>query len=213
MLLDFQYLKNKYNLKIDGVIHIGAHYGEEINVYTKNNIENIICFEPAPSNFNILEILFSEKADLFNIALGNDNKKVPMNIEISNNGQSNSILNPKLHLNQYPHITFDKQIEVDMIKLDDFMTCYKANSKNKNKNFNLINIDVQGYELEVFKGSKNILKNIDYIISEVNKDFLYENCCLVNEIDEFLFNFNFKRVETSWDGVTWGDALYIKNNK
>lgn len=211
MLLDFKNLKEKYNLQIDGVIHIGAHYGEENKIYESNKIKNVIYFEPLPNNFFMLEQMVSNSNyDLINIALGNENKKIKMYVETANNGQSSSILKPKLHLQQYPHITFDAEREVSMIKLDDFMTPYKANSKNKNKKFNFINIDVQGYELEVFKGSTETLKNIDYIISEVNRDFVYEGCVLIEELDSYLKEFNFQRVETTWDGETWGDALYIK---
>lgn len=210
MLLDFNYLKNKYNLKIDGVIHIGAHQGQEISLYKENKINNIICFEPVPSNFYILEQLNSGKCDLFNLALGNKNTKISINLETNNNGQSCSVLNPKIHLLQYPHIKFNSKVEINMMKLDDVMTVYYSNSSNKNKKFNFINIDVQGYELEVFKGASEILKSIDYIIAEVNKDYVYENCALVDEIDNFLNIYDFKRVETSWEGITWGDAFYVK---
>lgn len=210
MLLNFELLKNKYKFIIDGVIHIGAHQGQEMCLYNNNNIENVIAFEPVLSNFYILEQLTPKKYDIFNLALGNENRKIKINLETANNGQSCSILNPKIHLQQYPQIQFNDKIEVDMIKLDDFMSVYHSKNENKNKKFNFINIDVQGYELEVFKGAKNYLNKIDYIIAEVNKDYVYENCALVNEIDDFLLQFNFKRVETSWDGFTWGDAFYIK---
>ena len=79
-------------------------------------------------------------------------------------------------------------------------------------NANFINIDVQGYELEVFKGSLNTLPYIDYIYCEVNRDQLYENNAMIEEIDEFLKSYNFERVGTDWAGDTWGDALYVKNN-
>lgn len=211
MLLNFNEIKNKYSIKIDGVLHIGAHHGQENTIYTSNNIENIIYFEPLEKNFFILQQLITNpQFDLINLALGNENKKVEMNVETANNGQSSSILKPKLHLQQYPHIVFNERQEVNMMKLDDFMTSYKSNSKNKNKKFNFINIDVQGYELEVLKGSTETLKSIDYIISEVNRDFVYEGCVLIEELDSYLEEFNFKRLETTWDGVTWGDALYIK---
>ena len=32
MLLDFNNLKEKYSLEINGVLHIGAHYGEEYEI-------------------------------------------------------------------------------------------------------------------------------------------------------------------------------------
>ena len=80
----------------------------------------------------------------------------------------------------------------------------------KKENFNLINIDVQGYELEVFKGATETLRTIDYIFAEVNRAELYKDCASVVELDEFLSNFGFERVETNWEGITWGDALYVK---
>ena len=42
--------------------------------------------------------------------------------------------------------------------------------------------------------------------SEVNEKNIYQ------EIDKYLEDFNFKRVETKWcENFGWGDALYIKN--
>ena len=64
--------------------------------------------------------------------------------------------------------------------------------------------------MEVFKGAKNTLNEIDYIICEVNRDVVYYGCPMVDELDDYLNKYNFKRVETTWDGNTWGDALYIK---
>jgi len=105
-------------------------------------------------------------------------------------------------LKQYPYIQFNNKEIVSMITLDS----YKPSS-----NYNFINIDVQGYELEVFKGSTNTLTNIDYIMTEVNNDEVYENCAKIWEIDNFLNKFGFQRVEVNWCGGTWGDAFYIKN--
>jgi hypothetical protein len=65
--------------------------------------------------------------------------------------------------------------------------------------------------LEVFKGSETTLNHIDYIMCEVNREVVYYGCPMVNELDDFLKKYNFKRVETTWDGNTWGDAFYIKN--
>ncbi len=51
--------------------------------------------------------------------------------------------------------------------------------------------------------------------SEVNLEELYEGCCLIDELDEYLKSFGFERKITKlWDdgAVGWGDALYIKND-
>ena len=47
-------------------------------------------------------------------------------------------------------------------------------------------------------------------MTEVNREEVYKNCPRVEELDHYLSQFNFERVETTWDGVTWGVAFYIK---
>lgn len=200
MLLNLQKIKNKYNMNISGIIHIGAHHGEEYNLYNSLNIPKILFFEPLHSNFQIL-ISKVPKDICFKIALGSCECDVEMFVEEANQGQSSSILEPELHLLQYPHIIFNKKEKVKMKTLDSF---------NFSKDYNMINIDVQGYELEVFKGALTTLNNIDYIITEVNRANVYKNCCRVQELDEFLGKYGFSRMETSWDGMTWGDAFYAK---
>ena len=42
------------------------------------------------------------------------------------------------------------------------------------KDYNFINMDVQGYELEVLKGGTKVLEKVDYVYCEVNRDEVYE---------------------------------------
>lgn len=202
MLLDLISLIKKYNMKIKGVIHIGSHYGQENNLYNSIDIKNRIFFEPLNSNFSFLEKNIEPTHTLVKKALGNENKKVSMYVEKQNSGQSSSILKPKLHLTQYPNIVFENTEIVDMIRLDSF--------EKDLTDYNFIVIDVQGYELEVFKGAEKTLQNIDYIISEINRDELYENCTKIEQLIEFLSTYGFEFVESNWVGGTWGDGLFIK---
>ncbi|WP_424100076.1 FkbM family methyltransferase [Moorena producens] len=205
--LDFEKIFQKYQLQIKGLIHIGAHYGQEYEIYQNYQIPNLVFFEPLSHNFEILQghvVNNTSKTRLFHKALGNENKKIKMYVERANQGMSSSILKPKKHLEQYPQIVFDSEEIVDMVRLDDIL--------EDKENYNFIVIDVQGYELEVFKGSQETLKTIDYIITEINREELYENCARVEQLDEFLGEFDFKRVETNWEGETWGDAFYLKGH-
>ena len=205
MLFNFDELVKKNKMTIRGIIHIGAHYGQEFSYYKNLGINNVICFEPVPSTFEILKKNVDDNTIIINKALGNTIGEIEMNIETSNQGMSSSILNPKIHLSQYPWITFNNKITVSIDKLDSYLS-YKDD-------YNFINMDVQGYELEVLKGSENFLNHIDYILTEVNRDELYENCAKVDELDDFLSKYNFERVDTTWDGGNWGDALYVKKNE
>jgi len=199
MLLNLEELQKKYNLNIKGIIHIGAHQGQEYSTYKRMGITNLIFFEPIPESFEVLKN--NVRGIVVNKALGSYNGKAIMYIA-SNEGISSSLLEPLYHSVQYPKILFDDTLEVDIIKLDDYLGhCTE---------FNFINIDVQGYELEVFKGAVEALESIDYIMTEVNRRDLYKECVQVAELDSFLYGYGFERVETCWPEITWGDALYIK---
>ena len=207
MIISLDKIVKKYNLKIKGVIHIGAHYGEEYLPYKEQGIENMIFFEPVVSNYQRLieNLAFYEKPEYlrtYNLALGNEVGKKEMFIETVNHGQSCSVLEPGTHLKQYPKITFDKKETVIMSRLDRILF-------DRTK-FNMINIDVQGYELEVFRGAEITLSSIDIIYTEVNFEDVYKNCCHVEDLDRFLGKFGFVRVLTDAGPKTWGDALYLK---
>jgi FkbM family methyltransferase len=202
MLINFTNIKKKYNMNIKGIVHIGAHYGEEIVEYVNNGIQDIILFEPLTENFNILKRRVQDlNANIqgYQVALGSEKKVDVMNLS-SNNLESSSLLKPKLHLELHDHVKFEgtQEVEVDLLDNYDLGKC------------NFINMDVQGYELEVLKGAKKCLNRIDYVYCEVNRGEVYENNAMIDEIDEYLSTYNFNRVETDWAGKLWGDAVYIK---
>jgi FkbM family methyltransferase len=203
MILELNDLVKKYNMNISGVIHIGAHYGEEVSNYVNLGIDDIVLFEPLEENFEILKNNVSNLNANINgycAALGNKNQYVNMFLS-SNNLESSSVLKPKMHLDLHPEVVFSREQSVEMKRLDDFSF----------EKYNFINLDVQGYEMEVLKGAEKTLEYIDYLYCEVNRNEVYEGNAYIDEIDEYLSNYNMRRVETSWwyDGP-WGDALYIK---
>tara|TARA_X000001382_G_scaffold29295_1_gene18719 strand:- start:3847 stop:4473 length:627 start_codon:yes stop_codon:yes gene_type:complete len=207
MLISFTNIHNKYKMDIKGIVHIGAHYGEELQEYIDNGIQKITVFEPLSKTFNILKERVSNlNADIqgHQVALGSKKGTATMFLS-SNEAQSSSILKPKQHLELHPDVSFDGTEEVEVSLLDD----YDIGESN------FINIDVQGYELEVFKGGKKTLEQIDYVYCEVNRDEVYEGNAMVEELDEFLGTYGFERVETKWPETyyTWGDALYIKKGR
>ena len=76
--------------------------------------------------------------------------------------------------------------------------------------YNFLNFDIQGAELKALKGMENYLSQVDYLYSEVNSDYVYKDCVLINELDDYLNKFGLIRVETYWTPCKWGDAFYIK---
>ena len=193
---------NTEGAKIKGCLHIGADWGQEYELYKQNGIDNIIFYEPLPHVFDILKQHVGDGADLRNIALGNQVGEVEMFVEDNNYSQSSSVLEPEFHLSQYPSITFPRKQKVKINTIDKEIF--------NREDFNLMNIDVQGYELEVLKGTSETLHDIDYIVSEINEAEMYKGCAKVDDLDEFLECFGFDRGYTEWhQGIqTWGNAIY-----
>lgn len=205
MILSFTTMVNKYNMDIKGIIHIGAHHGQEIEEYVDNGIQDIIMFEPVSHNFKVLEEKMKNvnaNIQAYQVALGNEERENVLMYLSDNNLISSSVLKPKVHLQLHPGVGFPGREEVEMQRLDSFA--------EETANFNFINMDVQGYELEVLKGGSKTLEHVDYVYCEVNRDEVYEGNAYIEEIDEFLSKYGMSRVETDWEGGIWGDALYIK---
>lgn len=204
MLISLSKIIEQYNMKIRGIIHVGAHYGEEYDDYVSSGINKVVFIEACIGAYKVLREKFITNPNvlLFNCAAGEKNCTSEVYTETANQGQSNSLLQPAKHLEQYPSIQFTGKETVKVFKLDNFSF--------QRPDYNFINMDVQGYELNVLKGATKTLAGIDYIYTEVNRAELYKNCAMVEQLDEFLQPFGFRRVETNWGGDTWGDAVYLK---
>ena len=201
MLIPLQYLVDKYNIQFKGILHVGAHECEELkdyNLYITN--DKILWVEAMPDK---VELCKSKYPDIFieNAVISDKIEKVKFNI--SNHGQSSSILNFGLHSHYHPTVCYVNSFETETTLLKDIICKY-------NINYNFINLDIQGVELRALKSMSEYLQNIDYIYTEVNCAEVYQGCDKVTDLDEYLKTFGFKRVETHWTGCKWGDAFYIK---
>ena len=200
MYLKIENILQKYTKPIRGVIHVGAHFGEEYNSYIQNGIYEIHFFEASRKTYEKL-VAQVGVASVYNYAIGSCEGEAELFVESLNQGQSNSLLEPALHLKQYPQIVFSQREKVNIRQLDYFEieTC------------NFLNMDVQGFELEVLKGGEKTIDKLDYVYSEVNRAETYKNCAQINQLDEFLLPKGFVRVQTIWAGGIWGDALWVRS--
>ncbi len=208
VLLNLDHLKNKYSLEVKKIAHIGAHKGEEVEEYLNifPNVK-IDLFEPQTNLFQYLVENFGNRNNisLHNFALGSKNGSSSMFVA-DNEGLSSSFYKPKEHLIEHPEVKFHPDDSIFEIKVLDELGI---------SNIDFLNIDTQGYEMEVLKGSVTVLNtDVKYIILEINKKELYEGCPLVKDIDIFLNKYEFIRTDTHYwmDSYSWGDAFYIKKD-
>lgn len=222
MLIQLQETLTKYNLIPKGVIHVGAHWAEEHEDYLKCGIERFVYIEPCESAFRkIVEeklapmpvtvfsdgMMFAEynKIKCFRVACSSEQGELPMYVSHQNQGQSNSLLKPELHLQQHPEVIFNDVEVVKVIPLDSLPL-----GKEK---YDMLVMDVQGFEGEVILGAYETLKNINIVYSEINRGQTYSGNIEIDELDGLLSAHGFTRVETHWPSPnwTWGDAIYIRN--
>jgi FkbM family methyltransferase len=206
--MDFKYLCEKYKIAPKGLIHIGAHLMEERESYLEMGIDNIIWVEANPKLFETIKNKnTSSKEFFFNYAISDKDNEI-CEFNITNNGQSSSILELDRHKIYHPEIHVTETIRVESKTIDSLLESNKIDASN----YNFLAIDIQGAEYLAFLGADKTLEKIEYIYSEVNEGTLYKDCGLISDIDLLLSKYGFKRVETDMSPWQWGDALYIKGN-
>jgi FkbM family methyltransferase len=199
MLLDFNRLRKEHNVDIKGVIHVGGHIGDELEDY--QGIDNLIIFEPQKHCFDQLYAKAERvgmRPTLVNKALGNFVGEAEIISDPT--GLTGSLLEPGLVVD-YPDIVFSEKFMVDVSTLDEEIGYPHP--------YNFLNMDVQGYELEVLRGGSQTLKTIDYVYTEVNRAEVYKKCAMIEDLTAYLQNFGLIKVAEAWHG-DWGDAFYIK---
>lgn len=191
------------SLNIKTVVHVGANIGEELQFYRDIGVTKIYFFEPRENALKeLMENCKSYYSDIsitvFPIGLGSEKKEKTLYIA----GQSSSFLAPNLHLKIYPETVFNTQQTLSVRRGDQILS--------DTIEIDMLNIDVQGFELEVLKGMGNLLNKTKLIYTEINMVELYDNCPTLEYLDAYLYSFKFKRIRTELAVAEWGDAIYLR---
>jgi FkbM family methyltransferase len=207
MLFDFDQLVRRWKIKPEGVLHIGASEGQEAEAYLRNGIKKQIWIEAIPEVYEKLKVNLKSNPDAkaINACISDrDGETVTFHIA-SNGGQSSSMLEFDTHSKVHPDVTFVKDITLITERIDSIFSAHNFTGDW------LLNIDLQGAELKALQGMGNLLKSFKWAYIEVNKAHLYKDCPLIGDIDGYMGNFGFTRVDVKWCGsFQWGDAIYIR---
>jgi len=206
---------NKVN-PIKKILHLGAHLGNEIEFYQQLNPEVIYWFEANPELINELEKNIFKYPNIeqkvFNYAVSSETKKINFNLIYSNdmtNTGCSSILELKEHSKQYPHIKKIKTVEVDSVKIDEFLS-----SNNLITEFDYINMDIQGSEYDVLSTSELLFsKNLKFQIFQLEtcQIEMYSGQKLESDIIKFMNSKGYeKKYYHAW-AHNWGDGLFVKS--
>jgi FkbM family methyltransferase len=189
---------------ITGIIHVGANTCEEQKAYNDGGIsdDNILWFEANTDVYN--QVKNSNKnIKIYNYAIC-DKDDQEVELIVTNNFQSSSILELKDHKLYYPDIVETSRMKVTTKTLNTFMDSLEMK-------YNFINMDIQGAELLALKGANRFLHHADYLYLEVNTAELYQGCAQLDEVDKYVAQFGFRRIAMRMTTEKWGDALYVKD--
>lgn len=217
MLIQYNEILEKYRLRPLGVIHVGAHWGEEAEAYYKNGAKKTVWVEANPmcmktlkenvKNFQNPYITMMQSLCINACLSDKDDEIVTFNVS-NNEGQSSSFLDLEYHKIAHQEVVYESKFQTNTRTLNSIFVDYSLLPED----FTFLNADIQGAELLMLKGATNILPHMDCLYIEVNEKELYKGCGLIGEVDEFLKTFGFIRKETEMTNFGWGDAVYLKKD-
>lgn len=214
MMIPFDGLVERFKIKASGVLHIGSNTGQEALDYKKHGINKVVWIEAIPEVFDrltkYLDSVDCHGPDVFciNACIGDvDGKEVDFGIS-NNEAQSSSYLPLGHHMVIHPTVHYERHVKMKTTRID---TIFSNNPLIKE--LDLLNIDIQGSELQALKSMGILLTHFKYAIIEINMQETYIGGALVEEIDEYMNLFDFERSETGkWVADSWTDGFYIKRN-
>jgi FkbM family methyltransferase len=204
-LIPVGYMKKIFQVEPQTILHVGAHFGEELVDYIEagwgrkkriwveaqsNLAENLRKKISGDLDFVLEACVWSTSGE----------EKVFNN---ATNSQSSSLLEFAEHSVDYPEITKMSETRMITVRLDDLLS--------KDEKIDLVNLDIQGAELEAIKGLGKLADDVKWIYTEVNWKYMYADCPLIDDLDLELAKIGFVRVATKKAfRASWGDALYVK---
>tara|TARA_Y100000994_G_scaffold249514_1_gene261679 strand:- start:825 stop:1649 length:825 start_codon:yes stop_codon:yes gene_type:complete len=155
----------------DNIIDCGANIGEfYYALMTKSKNFNYFGFEPSPIEYKNLELNIPFRNN-YQIALSDISKEETF--YLSSEEADSSLIKPNY---------FSKTIKVGTKRLDEIF---------KDKHIRLLKLEAEGAEIEVLKGCKNILPNIDYISADLGPERGVNSEPTYSEVLPYLINNGF----------------------
>ena len=215
----------------DVCVDVGANVGYYTMLLAQQTGQTgkVISIEPELGNFKRLtdnQVLNNfHNIRLYNCAVGQKTGKSILNINPLNHG-GNSLIPFKSYKTGDVVFSREKMIEeygekelfqsVDLMRLDDILL------NEKIKKVDVLKIDVEGFELEVLRGAKNLIETraLKYLVCEI------DNKVTRNSIFEFMISNGYCAYRVSYSGLVdiipyepstisslHGNALFIRTEQ
>ncbi len=198
-------IKNNLLNNSSGVLHVGAHFGQERDVYHSYGLD-VIWVEAIPEVFEILQTNIRDFREQKAICALVGNKDVQeISFYLSNNLRSASSVYKLSDKSRFRNVYQEGVIKLPMVTLEGLFP------KNSLENFDHWVVDVQGSELSVLQGAGTKINFCKSIQVEVSTRETYINGSKYIEIKSFLQEKGFFPLwEPKNDDHT--DVIFIRSN-
>ena len=201
-----------------GVIHVGAHQGQEVERYLESGYNNVLLVEANPEWSAYLTETFAGRPNIRVIggAIVDFNGSVNLQIHTSRQGSTEpaSVLPLKKFKEIVKTLHTPQVVRVRAYMLDTLFERFELDLAD----YNFLNIDVQGAEHLAFQGGAHVLAAMDAVLTEVNLVELYADGARKEDIDRLLTGYEFARLDSVYHELydeksrfpAWGETLFVK---
>ncbi|MEA4909576.1 MAG: FkbM family methyltransferase [Anaerolineaceae bacterium] len=189
------------------IFEAGAYMGEDTLEMARHwPAGHVHAFEPMPGLYKkaVERTRRCANVTCYPFALGKEAGHQRFYVSGGDSTGSSSLLPPKGHLDYHPTVTFQEEIEVETLSLDDWAQRYAI------PGVDFMWLDLQGYELFALQGAEEVLKTTRAIYAEVSLVELYQGAPLYPELRAWLETRGF-RVEREL--LAWkegGNVLFVR---
>lgn len=161
-----QEIKKLVNRNNPFILDVGCYDGKDSKELSDALDCDVHCFEPDPLSQDLFKLNHenNRRLHLYPYALTNVDGMI--DFHQSNHPQSNSIREPKEHVNIFPGVLFDEVIKVKSMRLDTWCQAIPT--------IDFIWADVNGGEEDFIRGGLNALSHTRYLYIELSNKELYE---------------------------------------
>ena len=198
----------EHGVKPRGVLHVGAHYGLELESYLAKGCQRVTFFEASPLVLGQLRA----HVEFWREWLTNLGVPEPMTIEVVECAVSDCEGTREMYLTELEMLSSLQPPSADWIRVQhqQSVACARLDTLVKRpEDYNILNLDVQGHELSVLTGAVGTLSGLDAILVELNFTPRYQNCALAAEVNRWLADAGWTCVSQSRYGDV-ADALYLR---
>ena len=209
--LDIAELLQTHRVSVRGLVHVGAHEGEELPAYRRIGDFPIALIEAHPGVHDRLAAIMADQVNVMTVHAAISDREGPVTLRVNINDECNSLLPIGTLSRLLPTMVECATVEVPGRTLDGLFADWRA-AGAAIADANVLVSDIQGAELMALEGARSILPQFDAVILEVSFDDLYAGCAQVEDIDQFMSRAGFSRVATvSTYHRDWSDAFYRRD--